>query len=289
MKTFNQLLSDYKTISRDSSSDNEAFGKQLLIDYIRELLYMEDWTFNRGSATDETVADQQYYPLPYNCWRIRSVKVEVSSTIYPLQEVKDENEWTRLNSVEVSSDVPTHFFIKPSTNEIGIYPIPSSDGNTITYSFQKRVPDYGETDYSTGTVSVTNGSTAVTGSGTTFTSDMVGRYIKVNKYWYKISSVTDNTHLTLLTEYGESTESGASYTISELVPILEGFENVPLYRALEVYFNSRENPVQADRYKILYQNGLSNLYKRDSKTTGDVLLQSEVIQKDPNNWPEMTE
>ena len=291
MKTFNTLVSNYKTLSRDSSTANETLGKQLLIDFIRKILYAEDWTFNRGTATDKTVADQQYYPLPYNCWRLRKVTVTVDSTIYTPREIKDERIWSILNSVQASSNIPTYFYIKPSTLEYGFYPYSSEDNDTITLSFQKRIPDFGATDYTTGTVAVTNGSKAVVGTSTVWTSDMVGRYLKVSNYWYEIASVTDNTHLTLLTEYGEDTASGASYTIAELVPLPEGFENLPLWGALSVYFQSRDMAgarAQATQYLALYQQGLDQLYKRDSKTTGDILRQTEDIYIDPNRWPEIT-
>ena len=287
-KKFSTILDNYKTLSRDSSTSNETLGKQLLTDNIREILYAEDWTFSRGTATDLTVADQQYYPLPYNCWRLRKVTVTVSSTIYTPREVKDERMWSILNSVQSSSNVPTYFYVKPSTFEIGFYPYSSEADDTITFSFQKKVPDYGATDYSDGTVAVTNGSTAVVGTSTVWTSDMVGRYLKVNNYWYEISAVADNTHLTLLTEYGEDTASGASYTIAELVPLPDGFENIPLWKALAIYFQSRDTAgsrQQAVQYLSLYQNGLDQLYKRDSKTTGDILRQGDITQIDPNQWP----
>jgi hypothetical protein len=49
MKTFAQSLSDYKTLSNDSSSANEALGISLLNSFTRRILMMRDWTFNRGS------------------------------------------------------------------------------------------------------------------------------------------------------------------------------------------------------------------------------------------------
>ena len=291
MKTFTTVLSNYKTISRDSSTGNATLGKQLLTDFIREILYAEDWTFNRGTSTDKTVASQQYYPLPYNCWRLRKTSVEVSSTTYNPRDIKDEREWAILNRVSMESDVPTNYFIKPSSNEIGYFPIPSEDNNTITHTFQKRVPDYGATDYDTGTIVATNGSTAVVGTSTVWTSDMAGRWLNVDNYWYEIASVTDNTHLTLVTEYGEDTASGSTYTIAEMIPLPEGFENIPLYKALSVYFQSRDTAgsrQQANQYITLYEEGLSRLYKRDGKTTGDILTQSRVEAQDPNNWPTLT-
>lgn len=290
MKTFTTLLSNYKTISTDNSTANETLGKTLLNDFIREILRLSDWTFNRTTATDLTEADKQYYPLPYNCQKLRKITVNVSNTIYTLNEIKDEKQWSRLNMVDISSDVPTSYFLKPSTHEIGIYPIPSTAGYTITFTYQEKYKDLGEDDYTTGTATATNGSSTITGSGTTWTSAMVGRYIKITDYWYKITAVGSTTSLTIQGEFGEDTVSGASYTIAELVP-LSGFENLPLYKALWVYFQSRDTAgarQQANQYLALYEKGLDDLFNTDSKTTSNVLEQTSVENIDPNNWPTLS-
>ena len=71
--------------------------------------------------------------------------------------------------------------------------------------------------YSTGTVLVTKGSTTVTGSGTTFTSAMVGRKFLVDGdgVAYKVDSYTSATVIVLETEYRGATNSAASYYIFE--------------------------------------------------------------------------
>lgn len=288
MKTFNQLVTDYLTISRDDSSANETLGKQMMNDNIKTILNLEDWVFNRGTATDLTEAGRQYYPIPYNCQTIRKIKVNVNNTVYSLREIKSEAEWERLNMVSNSSDVPTAFFVKPSTREFGIYPIPSTDGYTITINFKKRVIDYGADDYSEGTVTITSGESEITGSGTSWTSAMVGRYIKITNYWYEITKVTDATHLTIRGEFGEDTVSGGNYVIAEIVPLLEGSENAPLYFALARYFDSREDRAQADKYDALYEKAISDLYKSDEKTTSDVLYQSLRESINPNDYPELS-
>lgn len=73
-------------------------------------------------------------------------------------------------------------------------------------------------NYSTGTITVTNGSSSIVGSGTswaTSTNCEVGEYIKLpDGKWYKITVVTDNTHVTIEISYQGSTLSGQTYTIS---------------------------------------------------------------------------
>lgn len=67
----------------------------------------------------------------------------------------------------------------------------------------------------TGTITVTNGSTAVTGSGTLFADKFVGTNdaLVVDGEIYIVKSVSSNTALTLLTPYTGTSGSGKSYVI----------------------------------------------------------------------------
>lgn len=69
--------------------------------------------------------------------------------------------------------------------------------------------------YNTGTIAVTNGSTALTGTGTAFTSYMEGMEIKVNEFTepYVIRSVNSATSITIDREYQGETGSGKGYKI----------------------------------------------------------------------------
>lgn len=63
----------------------------------------------------------------------------------------------------------------------------------------------------TGTISVTNGSASVTGSGTNFTGQLaVGDMVRVDAdgNWYKVLSIGSNTALTLTANYTGTTASG---------------------------------------------------------------------------------
>jgi len=84
--------------------------------------------------------------------------------------------------------------------------------------------------YETGTVSVTNGSATVTGSGTTFTLAMVGRKIRVagENTYYKIKSFSSATSITLENNFIGSTQSGSSFSIFKdeyrLAPDLDNYK-----------------------------------------------------------------
>jgi len=75
--------------------------------------------------------------------------------------------------------------------------------------------------YETGTVSVTNGSAVVTGSGTSWSGELkAGDAFHVGATgandptatWYTVAAVDSNTQITLTTNYAEATASGQAYT-----------------------------------------------------------------------------
>src|SRR3990167_3279764 len=67
--------------------------------------------------------------------------------------------------------------------------------------------------YDTGTVTVTRGSTAVTGASTVWTSIHDGRYFRARTNWYRISKATSNTALVLDREFTEDDVAAGSYSI----------------------------------------------------------------------------
>lgn len=71
-------------------------------------------------------------------------------------------------------------------------------------------------DYTTGTVEVTNGSTALTFSGVTLTAGMAGRKIQMNSeaQWYDIASVNTSASTAVLTQaYQGTTDTDATFVI----------------------------------------------------------------------------
>lgn len=86
---------------------------------------------------------------------------------------------------------------------------------------ENRIKKYrGSTNenYTTGTITATNASATVTGSGTTWattTNAEVGEYIQLpDTKWYKITNIASNTSLTIERTYQGSTLAGQSYVIS---------------------------------------------------------------------------
>ena len=79
--------------------------------------------------------------------------------------------------------------------------------------------------YRKGTVQVTNGSAAVVGTGTAFVANVAqGQIFTVagSGVAYQVASVTDDTHLTLASNYGAPSGSGLAYSITtSITPILQ--------------------------------------------------------------------
>ena len=103
-------------------------------------------------------------------------------------------------------------------------------------------------NYSTGTITATNGSAVIVGSGTswnTTTNCVVGEYIQLpDTKWYKIVTVTDDTHVTIEISYQGATLAGQTYKISPWGEVLGKLNTSavststnPLAKFIEVHLN----------------------------------------------------
>lgn len=103
------------------------------------------------------------------------------------------------------------------------FTVPSNvtiDGNGATIDFGGGAFQFliqGSNAYSTGTITATFGSTTITGSGTTWTSSMVGQSILLGDYWYDITAFTDTTHITIGSSFIGTNLSGDTYVIATTV------------------------------------------------------------------------
>ena len=152
-------------------------------------------------------------------------------------------------------------------------------------------------NYTTGTVTVTNGSPTVTGSGTVWTSAMQGRYFQVqdSDNWYRIAFVNSSTELFLESNVVEDSNSGKTYKIwkrfnylhSE-VRVLASIDDLNIVgRQLNAamqsgWYNTRQKlrsfsqhsfyqpftVYGADPYKAIYSTGTGSITKDSNVFTG---------------------
>lgn len=273
----------YGSLTVDSSTENLTLGDTLINENEKRILNSHAWPFLQRDATDTTVAAQQFYDLPFNYRKlIGKPTITVGSITYTPNESPNTEFWNRLNSTLDSSDIPQFFFI--FNGQIGFYPRPSSNGNTITLPYEIMQKDLSVADFSTGTIlTTTNGSTAIVGNAPSWTSALVGKFIKIaadntaktgDNEWYEIAAVPSDTTITLSDNYnGTSIASGTtSYIISEMSVLPDGYDVLPIYKSAETYFVSNGEQGKADRYRNQYDELLKQLIEdRGSKLSNLVV------------------
>ena len=137
------------------------------------------------------------------------------------------------------------------------------------------------TDYTTGSAYVNTASPnyVISSPATaTWTAGMVGRSIQFTDdgFWYEISTLASPTQIIVKRNISQAISEGA-YTISELIPLPYGYQDLPLYGALFIYFNARKDQIaQAREWERQYQAGLEKLLRRDAKSVGTVFTKSDL-------------
>ena len=101
------------------------------------------------------------------------------------------------------------------------------DAGTLIAWYQPVAMIHGRA-YTTGTAAFTNGSAAVVGTTTVWTSAMVGSAIKndTDNIYHTVLSVTDGTHLTLTANYSGAGGAAAAYTMAPKLPDRQGTEEM---------------------------------------------------------------
>ena len=284
----------YGKLTDDTSTANLSYGDTLMNEYEKRILNKYNLSFLEDTYTGATVASQQFYNLPHNIKKlIASPTITVGTTKYSCAEAPNKRFWDALNDVVQTSDVPQYFFIYEG--KVGFYPTPSTSSNVITISYLKTQKDLSVADYVTGSiVSITNAATTVTGTGTTWTGAMAGRYIKITADnstttgdgdWYKIASVTSNTVLELVNSYTGTTIAAATqaYTIGQMSAMPDGYDNLPIYHAAFIYWLENGDLNKSDRFKNQRDEmDIQLISDQGNKTTDPTISDDSIGLKNPN-------
>jgi hypothetical protein len=292
MKSYTELRNLYGTLSNNSSAANLTLGDQLMDDVYQHVCRKRDWYWLQKSDYLTSGANTQFYTLPADCDKVKEVTLTVGSTVYTPMEIVTSEDWADLNRTAQTSDSPQYFYI--FGGQVGFYPALSSAGKTITVKYRRRPTRLSMADYTTGNVSaLTNSGFSVTGSGTTWTAPMTGRYIKIattdtaaasgDNRWYQIGGVTNTTTIALSAAYtGTTISSNTAYTIGQMPLLPEGFHKMLVYGALLTYFASvQPEASQASRYRDFYDGLLVDLI-HDSASSFKVALGDDIESFNPN-------
>lgn len=280
MLTYEDLNTRFQKITSDDSSANVTFGNELINETHKLICDMENWPFTEATYTTTSTASQQVIKLPAEVGRIITYKITSGGIQYTPEEITDPVKFDRINynTTATTSDFPVYFHIR--NNQILNFPAISSASLTITIEYYKLPKDMtATTNYTTGTVTtLAAAGTAVTGSGTTWTSAMIGRYIRITTEgnWYPITAVTDTTHLTIGKPYeGTAIAAGSeAYTIGELPLVPEAYQDLLWMRPVGMYFMMKGDEVRARYYYSgsmndpgMYERLFERLKKRYSSKT----------------------
>ena len=254
---------------------------------------------NNAVTTAIKTVGVQYYNIPADVSKIKNETINIGQLKYQPVPIQSRQEWDRINFLPYNSDIPNYTFIYNGT--IGIFPIPSTTGNIVTFNYKCRVPDMSFQDYSTGNVTtMTAGSTAVVGTGTTWNTvggfpininvSYWNLFLRVNPpygdgVWYPISQFNSDTSLTLGLPVVNAPNITASstYTIGQLPLLQEDFHDCIVYGALKVYYTTIvKDPDSFSKYDELYKERMELMKEYLGTKSVSVDLEDVPQQINPN-------
>lgn len=298
MLSYSQSLSLYQKLTENAEAANTSLFNIIFNEKLRTFLNKANWPFLEKRTTISTVAAQQFYDLPHNSKKVMNVSVTVGSTTYSPIRVTDSDTWDRLNQSTLSSTIPQYFYI--FGQQLGLWPTPSTSGNTIALRYKVRQKDLTIADYVTGLITTTVvGDETIVGSSTAWTDKMDNeRWFRITDdnadntgdgEWYEVDSITDTVNLELLAPYAGAAITGgtAEYVLAQVSLIPEGYQLIPVYRAVADYWlkedfaKSQAYDAKADQ---LVQEAI-DFYNQ--KSEDPTLLDSELPQDNPNLFIEL--
>ena len=294
MKSFTKIRNYAGSLSQNTSPANLTLFDELINDTHRYLL--QKYFFNESSISIPTVANQQFYNLPYNFSQLKDITITQGTLKWTPKEIFTREDWDRLNPFPYYSDIPNNFFIW--NGQIGIFPIPATTANTLTFNYKIRVPDLTFADWTTGTATMTNASATVAlATATGLLANYLpsaGSVLNLNLWlkatapngdnnWYRISSIESDTSLTLLNTYQGTTKVGCNYTIGQMPLLLEDYHDLLVYRPLMIYFSTIvDNTTRQKEFTDLYNEGIAKLDSYSGKKTIQVNLRESINTLNPN-------
>lgn len=251
-----------------------------------------------AATADITTVGVQAYPIPATVSKIKNDTITVGQLVYTPAPIQSIQEWTMLNALPYTSDIPNYFFIY--NNQVMFWPIPSTSGNVITFNYKGRVPDLSFSDYSTGTLSsIAVGDNKITGTTTAWNTtggyplnvDLThfNLHLRITPpsgdgIWYPIQKFTSDTEVILATPIQNAPSATASaYTIGQMPLLAEDFHDMLVFGALKVYFSSIvKDQTQFGQYNNLEAERLELLKEYAGTKSVNVDLGSQPVPNNPN-------
>lgn len=276
-----------------------------------------------GATTSTTITTQgfQRYAIPANISKITDSTVTVGQLKFVPAPVQTRTDWDKLNFLPYSSDIPNYYYIYNGNLEL--WPIPSTTGNTITFNYKARIPNFSTAflfsdtsgtayvagqkvfDYQAGSLSsIVAGSTSIVGSSTSWNT--TGKFplnVDISAYnlylniappsgegiWYPIYKFNSDTTLTLalpIQTVQSSSTAAHGYSIAQLPVLSEDFHDMIPSGALMIYFSTIvEKPNKYNQFEKEYNKRMKRLeeYAGTKQVNYDLGAEPELLN--PNNYP----
>jgi hypothetical protein len=290
----------WQQLCSDDDATNLVMGKTIIRQGNAKLQAILGRYWNEETRTFLTVTDAisgtsyQAYRLPENFRTLSDFYVTVGTTQYRADLIQDYELWRQINATTTQSTSNYVEFVFIMNDRILLWPIPSS-ACTATIIYRTIDRQLINADYTTGTITtLANGGTAVTGSGTTFTNAMKGRYFQINSDggWYKILTYTSATAIVLAEKYqGEAISAGTeTYKIGELPNLPPDTHDLPVYYAVWRWALFRKDVQLAREYERMWKEGVTEARRNWSNRDSSAIIhdKSRLMRfgvKNPNNYP----
>lgn len=246
-------------------------GLLVLRKKLRRLYAIETRTFTIS-------AGQSVYQTPEDCIRALDIKFIDGGSRDPLHYVDSDSEWD-IYKQKVNQSGRPQFWRMISSDMFELWPVPTSGTGEIR--MQTRAKPLSQLDYTTGTVTLTQGSANVVGTGTSFSAAMVGRSLRLangngDLNYYRIQSYTDATHITLENNFAGTSISGAAYRIGEVPNIPADFHYALADHGMRNYWMWRKDRELAGDAYADFLEVKDSIEEDDQPTTSSVIESKQV-------------
>lgn len=278
MLTFQDQVEMAQSITGDTSTAMKTIFKRDLNEGGAMFLNRLGRKFNRAYETADLEENRQYYQFSMDVLRIASVRVLHGTFWYTPSLITSEEEWNQRNSITITGNYPLFYFIR-GFREVGLLPIPAGDVvGGLEISFEPQHVLLTQDDYTTGTITVSNGSTAITHSAAGFTPQMVGRYGQVTDgtdgRWYRIASYTSTSQLNLENYYEGVSGAGRTFRIGEAMKIPEAYQDAPVYYAVDRFYLTQNDQASAAQFSARFDAKVKSAKETYGRSTSHLGVKS---------------
>lgn len=272
--TFQQAYQEVQSSVGNTSSTELVIIKRDVNRAVQRFKSVMRRPWSRISKKTDTVADQQDYQLPKSVLRISGAEYLYGTTYYPLTEIPSEALFNKVNAIPLASVGTPKLFFPKGKNVISIVPTPGSavvEGLKIYYEPKQTKME--ADDYTTGTVTVTEGDATITHSAAGFTPEMVGRYFYVTDGThgeeYQIVTYTDTSHMELENVYEGASGAGKSFLIGVVPDIPDEYHDAIVDYCIARFYKRQKDLPTSREFMKDFKDAIDECKELYSSPTSD--------------------